>query len=287
MNLLKNVRSIDIFRTNDMDWNVVDNSSYLDLSPLYGNSDESQKAVRTMKDGKLKPDAFSEVRILGFPPGVAALLCSFNRFHNYVAEQLAEINDGERFTLVSAIAWNSCLKKQYGTPELKRDSDLFNTARLVTCGLYVNCILIDYVRTILNLNATHSEWILDPRQDPAKMYGPSGIPEGVGNQVSVEFNLIYRWHSAISDKDEQWTKDFFKEHLPAGVDPTNVSPTDLRNAFIAFQRSVEKDPGKRVFGGLKRQENGSFKDEDLVKMLTEATEDCAGKHRYPRVLDST
>ena len=45
-------------------------SSYLDLSPLYGNNQEEQNQVRTLQDGKLKPDCFSNKRILGFPHGV-------------------------------------------------------------------------------------------------------------------------------------------------------------------------------------------------------------------------
>ena len=75
-----------------------------------------------MKDGMLKPDTFSEYRILGFPPGVSALLISFNRFHNYVAENLKQINEGGRFCL------NPSLSKD--TAEKVTDNALFNTARL-------------------------------------------------------------------------------------------------------------------------------------------------------------
>jgi hypothetical protein len=71
------------------DFTISSTSSYLDLAPLYGSSPEEQNAVRTLKDGKLKPDAFSEKRILGFPPGVSVFLIMFNRFHNYVVTQLA------------------------------------------------------------------------------------------------------------------------------------------------------------------------------------------------------
>jgi len=60
----------------------------------------------------------------------------------------------------------------------KYDNDLFQTGRLITCGLYVNCVLKDYVRTILNLNRSATKWDLDPR-----------TTEGTGNQVSAEFNL--------------------------------------------------------------------------------------------------
>lgn len=74
---------------NHADFNQSDTSSYLDLAPLYGSVEEEQKLVRTFKDGKLKPDCFSEKRLLGFPPGVCVMLVMFNRFHNYVVTQLA------------------------------------------------------------------------------------------------------------------------------------------------------------------------------------------------------
>jgi linoleate 8R-lipoxygenase/9,12-octadecadienoate 8-hydroperoxide 8R-isomerase len=45
--------------------------------------------MRTFKDGKIKPDSFSEKRLLGFPPGVGAMLVMFNRYHNYIVDKLA------------------------------------------------------------------------------------------------------------------------------------------------------------------------------------------------------
>lgn len=79
----------DIFQTSPMDWNINRASSYLDLSPLYGGNDKEVEKMRTFKDGLLQPDCFSSGRILGFPPGCAVFLIMFNRFHNYVATQLA------------------------------------------------------------------------------------------------------------------------------------------------------------------------------------------------------
>jgi hypothetical protein len=64
-------------------------SSYLDLAPLYGSWWEEQKSMRTSYDGKIKPDCFSEKRLLGFPPGVGAILIMFNRYHNYIVTNLA------------------------------------------------------------------------------------------------------------------------------------------------------------------------------------------------------
>lgn len=62
----------DIFRTNDSDKNISDTSSYLDLSPLYGFTNEMQRKIRDdkYKLGLLKPDTFAEDRLLRQPPGV-------------------------------------------------------------------------------------------------------------------------------------------------------------------------------------------------------------------------
>lgn len=75
-----------------------------------------------MKDGLLKPDTFSEYRLLGFPPGVSALLITFNRFHNYVAGELKRINEGHRFSP------NPRLSKEDAEKDV--DKRLFNIARL-------------------------------------------------------------------------------------------------------------------------------------------------------------
>lgn len=168
----------DIFRTNHKDYNISDTSSYLDLAPLYGSNWKEQKRMRTLKDGKIHPDCFSETRLLTFPPGVGGLLIMFNRYHNYVVEQLALINENGRFTENPDPKLREA--QRYGELVNVRDDDLFQTGRLVTCGLYINIILIDYVRTILNLNRTDDNWRLDPRAD----LGP-GTAEATGNQVSA------------------------------------------------------------------------------------------------------
>jgi hypothetical protein len=186
----------------------VKNSSYLDLAPLYGDNQVEQNAVRTFKDGLLKKDTFAERRLLGQPPGVCAMMIAFNRFHNYVVGELAEINERGRFSLRRGLKEGS---PEYEEALSTRDNDLFQTGRLITCGLYVNIILGDYLRTILNLNRnpTGSDWKLDPREDFSNVFDSEGTPRGIGNQVSAEFNLIYRWHSAVSANDQKWTEEQF------------------------------------------------------------------------------
>lgn len=119
----------DVFRTDQQDNTKVVSSSYLDLGPLYGHNQEQQDTVRTFEDGMLKKDTFAEGRLLGQPPGVCALIIAFNRFHNYVVQEIATINENGRFSLkvLPGVAPDS---PDYKKAQAKRDNDLFQTARL-------------------------------------------------------------------------------------------------------------------------------------------------------------
>ncbi|QDS73559.1 hypothetical protein FKW77_001022 [Venturia effusa] len=288
----------DLFRTKHGDPQISETSSYLDLAPLYGSNIEEQMKMRTGYDGKIRPDCFSETRLLSFPPGVGTLLIMFNRFHQHVAEQLADINEKGQFSRPEGeppeIDYKA--KEWWKLPELshtstaeerrvaawrKYDEDLFQVSRLCTSGLYIQIILQDYVRTILNLNKTDSNWVLNPRSEI------KGVPVAAGNQVSAEFNLVYRWHSAISAKDEKWTEDLlkhqFKEEIPDG-DLTKLSfPIFMRGAMKMEQAYKSQLPNEREFAGLERQSDGTFKDDDLVKIIAESVEDCANSYGANRV----
>ncbi|KAK0295979.1 hypothetical protein LTS00_005264 [Friedmanniomyces endolithicus] len=281
----------DIFKTDHSNFNISTTSSYLDLSPLYGNNWEEQKRMRTFEDGKIRPDCFSEPRLLTFPAGVGALLVMFNRYHNHVVEQLAAINEGGRFSEDP----RHITVQRYGEEINKRDDDLFQTGRLITCGLYVNMILIDYVRTILNLNRTDENWQLNPRVDI-----PGGPAMGTGNQVSAEFNLVYRWHSAVSEKDDKWSQQLFKEIVPDISAAEAAQPDKIRSFLMVLAKKeadfTSKAPPDRPWPALKedvlhRIENGplegTFKDDDLAKIVTDSIEDCAnayGPQQVPTVM---
>ena len=233
--------------------------------------------MRTFQDGRIKADCFSEKRLLEFPPGVGVLLISFNRFHNYVVRQLALINEYGRFTKP---------REEHPDAMRKYDNDLFQTGRLITCGLYVNCILKDYVRTILNLNRTNSVWDLDPRVTEGKTLLSGNAAQGVGNQVSAEFNLVYRWHAAVSERDDKWTQDAYRRLFP-GKNPKDVGLAELVARLGEFEASLSADPQERPFAKLQRRDDGTLNDDDLVKIMTESIEDVAGSfgaNRIPEVL---
>ena len=70
----------------------------------------------------MKPDTFSEKRLLAFPPGVNVMLIMYSRFHNYVAKMLEAINEGGRFTPPRHLQGEEMLAW--------KDEQLFQTARL-------------------------------------------------------------------------------------------------------------------------------------------------------------
>ena len=58
-------------------------SSYLDLSPLYGSSQEDVNKVRRRDGaGRIWDDIFSDLRLIYMPPAVCALLVLLSRNHN-------------------------------------------------------------------------------------------------------------------------------------------------------------------------------------------------------------
>ncbi|PVH91358.1 prostaglandin G/H synthase 2/cyclooxygenase 2, pgh2/cox2 [Periconia macrospinosa] len=261
----------DIFRTNRLDPNISDTSSYLDLAPLYGSSLEDQIQIRTMKRGMLKPDTFHEKRLLGQPPGVNVMLVMYSRFHNYVADVLLKINEGGRFTLPPTKN-----EKEMKEALAKQDNDLFQTARLIVGGLYINISLHDYLRGLTNTHHTASSWTIDPRVEIKKANGEE-IARGVGNQISAEFNLLYRFHSIISQRDEQWLNKFIASLFPGSTKKFDeLTPQELLQGLLRWEQNIPPDPSQRVFDGLKRGPDGKFDDADLVRIMMDAMESPAG-----------
>lgn len=265
----------DLFWTDYRDMSKSKTSSYLDLSPLYGSNQEMQDTIRTFQDGKLKVDCYADKRLLGMPPGVSVLLIFFNRFHNYTCDNLIAINEDGRFNKPSPK-----LEGEKATAAWKKyDNDLFQTARLITSGLYINITLLDYVRNIVNLNRVDTTWTLDPRADTGIDVGTKeGAERGTGNVVSAEFNLCYRWHSCISAKDEAWVEEFYYELF--GKPGSDINFHELIMGFSKFEGRIPADPADRPIpkrkGNFTRDANGKISDDELAECIAEAIEDPAG-----------
>lgn len=84
----------------------------------------------------------------------------------------------------------------------------------ITCGLYINISIHDYLRVLMGIHSKDHAWTLDPRTEiPIAGIDPRGIQRGRGNQVSVEFNVLYRFHSPLSRRDMKWSEKFLKQLL--------------------------------------------------------------------------
>lgn len=196
-----------------------------------------------------------------------------------MVEQLALVNDSGRFNKP---------KEGQIKSEAKYDNDLFQTGRLITCGLYINCILKDYVRTILNLNRTDSAWDLDPRASGDGSLFGGDKSRSVGNQVSAEFNLVYRWHAAVSERDDKWTQQEYKRLIP-DKNPTDVGVDELLDRLGRWGAGLSANPQERPFANLSRREDGSLSDDELVEILADSVEDVAGAfgaNKVPQILRS-
>ena len=178
----------------------------IDLNPLYGLGEAATNAVRAFdggllksqlindgefppylcQDGKVKPEfaALSAVRMEmltdeqrdllfafggdrgNLQVGFAMITVLFLREHNQVARLLAEANPG----------WD--------------DERLFQTARNIVIVMVIRLVLEEYIN---HITPYHFRFVLDPRLT-SRLRRAAWHRQ---NWASVEFNLVYRWHSLI------------------------------------------------------------------------------------------
>ncbi|KAK0467084.1 linoleate diol synthase [Desarmillaria tabescens] len=257
-----------VFRTSHTDISINETSSYVDLAPLYGHNQAAQDKVRKRDGyGKLHKDVFAEDRLMLLPPAVCVLLVLFSRNHNYIAQKLHEINEHDTFVDPSTLSEED---------RLKQDEELFQTARLVNCGWFGTVVFSDYFSCILGLVREGSSWSLNPfgefRKDDHATF-----ERGEGNVCSVEFNCLYRWHATTSAKDEKWVEKLMGDMFE-GKPFDEVTTTDFKEVAKKLSQ-LDPDLTHWTFGNLTRQTDGSFKDEDLAKVLQDATDEPAAAFR--------
>ncbi|RDB16366.1 Psi-producing oxygenase A [Hypsizygus marmoreus] len=256
-----------LFRTDPNNMNINNASSYLDLSPLYGDNQAAQDKVRDKSAGLglLYPDTFSEERLLFAPPATSALLVIFSRNHNYIAQRLLKINEWKR--------WADPPPTDF-TARSVQDEEIFQTAKLINCGHFMSAVMGDYVAGFLgssegcnwNMNAFD---VIDTKD--------LEVPRGLGNHSSAEFNILYRWHATISEQDQKWTENVFRSAF-GGKPFDKLNMSDIGSISSLFEE-ISLPPSRRVFAGLSRGEDGKFSDDDLADVLQCATENPAGAFR--------
>ncbi|KAI0035301.1 linoleate diol synthase [Vararia minispora EC-137] len=262
-----------VFRTShERPWNN-ETSSYVDLAPLYGHNEEELNKIRLPYGrGLLKPDTFSEDRLLLLPPAVCCLLILFNRNHNYIARKLLEINERGTWRQDPETAFDVD-KPEDQSALRQQDDEIFGIARLVNCGWFGSCVFSDYFASILGLVRLGSSWSLNPFGEIRNL-DHSLFDRGRGNVCSVEFNCLYRWHATTSEADAKWVEDMLAKYFHKPADQAN-----FKDFMVKYQTSEDKDPSHWTFGEMQRQSDEMFKDSDLGKWIKNAMEHPAGAFR--------
>jgi hypothetical protein len=145
----------------------------------------------------------------------------------------------------------------------------------------VNVVVYDYLRTILSVDRTKSDFVLDPRDYKTSEITKHKQP-AQGNVVTVEFNLAYRWHGGISVNDEKWIEESYEKLFNKKAE--DVGWHELVRRLQSIEDDLDTDPAKRQFGGLVRQD-GYYDDDDLVAVVGAAIDDVAhelGAHSVPK-----
>jgi hypothetical protein len=145
----------------------------------------------------------------------------------------------------------------------------------ITCGLYINIILNDFVSTLVSIPELNTAWLLDPSIGGATESLTADWTPPSGNQVSCEFSLLSQFHMLMSDRDDKWMQGFMREIL-VHREPATTSLEGFQQGLSGYLSALEADPSKRRCGDLTRGSDGTFDDAALLKVLSESTEDCAG-----------
>ncbi|KAJ6484552.1 hypothetical protein DFH09DRAFT_397612 [Mycena vulgaris] len=81
----------------------------------------------------------------------------------------------------------------------QQDEETFQTARPVNCGHFMRLIMSDYVAGVLGLSEGNA-YSMDAFS-PIKGKDGIEVERGLGKRVSVEFNVLDRWHPTLSVAD--------------------------------------------------------------------------------------
>ncbi|KAG2045406.1 hypothetical protein BDR06DRAFT_1015715, partial [Suillus hirtellus] len=187
----------------------------------------------------LRPDVFTEDRLLFLPLPVCVLVVLFNRNHNYIARRLLEIN--ERGTWKDPAHHHHLSHAQLD----KQDEEIFQIAPLCNCAWFAAVVFSDYFSAILGLVRQGSSWSLEPF-DELREEDLSVFECGHGNACSVEFNCLYRWHATTSAEDEEWIKLQFKVLFP-DKEPDDITLKDSYSKEAELTKK-EQDRQQWTFG---------------------------------------
>ena len=121
--------------------------------------------------------------------------------------------------------------------------------------MYVQISIHDYLRALMGFHQYNTDFTLDPRLN---MTEHKNVSRGLGNQVTTEFNLLYRFHCAISIRDERYTETFLRQtsdildiKRAPGWDPKNMTLPEwfdfMKKSGYAASKT-KNEPWEETFG---------------------------------------
>lgn len=254
----------EIFRSDPKHQHINRTSSYVELSVLYGDSQDEQDKVRTKVQGRIWPDTFSSSRVMMMSPGIIAVAIMFSRHHNYLAQRLFEVNETGKYK-----AWEDLSTDEERTWQ---DNDIFQLARNINVAFFAKCVLTDYVSAILDTVRADSEWHLELGKEIRDVQ-KSRVERGVGNSVSCEFNVLYHWHAVLPLSDEKWMIEQFENFYP-GVRPEQITPKQFYSMAGRLEDEMNSiPPNARTFSNFKRGNDGAFDDTQLGNLIKDCIEE--------------
>ncbi|HMF36375.1 MAG TPA: peroxidase family protein, partial [Isosphaeraceae bacterium] len=275
-------------RTDRTDQRKNTSNHEIDLSQLYGLDRSITPLIRTGKGGRLKsqflgaeeyPPYYYEggepkpefrnlpIRIIpGLPPERMATLFAMGGERSNVNIGYAMMN-----TLFLREHNRICAEMGRAYPQWD-DERLFQTARNVLIVLLIKIVIEEYIN---HITPYYYKFKLDPTASPDERWRRQ-------NWMSVEFNLLYRWHSLVPDTIRIDGKDFA------------VADTSFNNALItgpglgaSFDAATRQPAGRigvrNTPDFLLSTEQASIELGRLVKLRSynDYREAC----QYPRVTD--
>lgn len=184
------------------------------------------------------------------------------------------INESGRFSVPEA--------SRPGTPttaaRARHDEALFQTARRITCGLYGNVIVHDYLKTMLGLNESGSDYTVDPRVQGAAACEAPAVP--------MQPCTLGFWKAMVSERDHDWIERRVRSAAGEEEAPTAASA----QAGQVYEKESASQPEGWLLGEHERGGDGALPEEALAAELAAsvgAVASAYGSRRTPWAFRAT